>query len=300
MPAHPTRPLPTDLSGWTERVRYIPIPVLAQTISDLAALAQIEDERGDVDAARISAAIGDDPLMTLHVLVLASQHRHSRQVTDVETVTGAVMMLGIGRFFRACRDLVPVETLLASQPEAWAGLQRVIERAHRAARFALGFAVHRMDSDSAVLHEAALIHDLAEMLLWCHEPTTALAIRRQLDHDHTLRSATVQQQVLGVTLFELEQRLMQVWHLPELLIKLTNDRAEGRALVQPQAQLVKLAVQIARHTTRGWDDAALPDDVNELASLLNLSTAATLRLIQDINLSETAPVAPADRGGDGD
>jgi hypothetical protein len=46
---------------------------------------------------------------------------------------------------------------------------------------------------------------------------------------------------------------------------------------------VMLGVRIARHTQHGWDDphaqAALPDDVYEVAKLLNLSPDAAFRLL---------------------
>ena len=45
---------------------------------------------------------------------------------------------------------------------------------------------------------------------------------------------------------------------------------------------VALAVRLARHTAHGWDNAALPDDVQDLAQLLNLSPAATLQFVQEI------------------
>jgi hypothetical protein len=43
-----------------------------------------------------------------------------------------------------------------------------------------------------------------------------------------------------------------------------------------------LALRLARHTAQGWDNAALPDDVHDIATLLNLSTDATLHLVQGI------------------
>ena len=45
---------------------------------------------------------------------------------------------------------------------------------------------------------------------------------------------------------------------------------------------VSLAVRLARHTAQGWDNAALPDDVQDVAQLLNLSQAATLQFVQGI------------------
>jgi hypothetical protein len=276
-----TRPLP-DVAAWTQYLRSRPIPVLAGTAEEIALLAQAEEARGCVDAAQIARSIEDDPLMTLRVLVHTGQHRHARQITEAETVTAGVVMMGIAAFFRNFSTLETAEQQLADWPDALEGLEQVLARAHRAARFAQAFAVHRMDGDAPVLREAALLHDFAEMLLWCHAPSLALEVRGRLADDPHLRSRAAQREVLNIELGELEQQLMRAWHLPHLLIQLTDDHAAGQALIYPQVRTVRLAVQVARHTERGWDNPALPDDIAEVAELLNLSPMATQRLLMGI------------------
>ncbi len=276
-----SRPLP-HLQAWTTHLRDQPIPVLESTAQALAELARLEEERACVDAAMIARVVDADPLMTLRLMAHVGCRRSVRQVTDVETVTASVMLMGIDPFFREFAALETIESRLAPEPQALDGLQQVLRRAWRAAHFAQAFAVHRMDGDAPVLREAALLHDFAEMLLWCHAPALALEIRSRLAADVHLRSRAAQQEVLNVDLGDLEQELMRSWHLPQLLIQLTNDRAAGHALVFPQVRTVRLAVRVARHSETGWDNAALPDDVDEVADLLNLSAPATLRLLQEI------------------
>jgi HD-like signal output (HDOD) protein len=275
-------PLP-HLAAWTQRLRDACIPVLSGTAEELALLRQVEEAHGTVDARMITEAVGSDPLMTLKVLTHVARHRPSALVTDAETVKAAVMVLGIGPFFHHLGEPVTIEQHLAEHPLALEGLRRVVARAHRAARFALGFAVHRMDSDADVVHEAALLHDLAEMMLWCHAPTLALEIAQRQQADPTLRSAQVQRDVLNVELADLEQALMRAWRLPDLLIRITDDHARGQAAGHPQVRMVRLAVQLARHTQDGWDNAALPDDLAEIADLLTLSTDAAQRLVMDLD-----------------
>lgn len=274
--AHPplTQPL-RDLSAWVAWLRVAEIPVLANTADALEAMRANED---DVDANLIGEMVADDPLMTLKVLAYAAAHRPPRLVTDVETVTAAVVLMGISPFFGAFGVQPTIEDRLAHEPEALAGLNDVMRRAHRAAKFALSFAVHRMDHDAAVIYEAALLHDFAEMLLWCHAPSLALQLRAAQDADPTLRSHTAQRQLLNVDLNELQQALMRAWSLPELLIRITDDRHARH----PSVQSVTLAIRLARHSARGWDNAAIPDDVTALAHLLNLSEAAALKFVRDL------------------
>jgi HD-like signal output (HDOD) protein len=269
-----THALP-DLHAWTECFRTAEIPVLARTSEALDALRAVEDQ---VDANSLGEMISGDPLMTLKLLAFVAANRSRRTVTDTETVTAALVMIGIPPFFKAFGPQPTVEDRLADMSQALAGLSDALHRAHRAATFALGFAVHRMDPDVALIHNAALLHDFAEMLLWCHAPTLALKIRQaQLDNP-SLRSSVAQRQVLNIELADLQQALMKAWRLPELLIRISDDRHAD----QTNVKCVSLALRLARHTAQDWDNPAIPDDVNEISQLLNLSQAATLTLLRDI------------------
>ena len=264
-----------DLAAWTEHFRRAEIPVLGSTAEALEAMRANEDA---VDANSIGEMIANDPLMTLKVLAHAAANRPARVVTDTETVTATLVMMGIAPFFRAFGPQQSIEARLDGLPDALAGLQRVLHRAHRGANFALAFAVHRMDPDAAVIHEAALLHDFAEMLLWCHAPALALRIHAAQCADATLRSSTIQAQLLNIELADLQQALMKAWRLPELLIRISDERHAEQASVRN----VVLALRLARHTALGWDNAALPDDIADIAAMLNLSHAAALQLVRSV------------------
>lgn len=264
-----------DLNAWTSHFRAAEIPVLATTAEALEALRANEDA---VDANTIGEMIASDPLMTLKVLAYAATHRTRRMLTDTETVTAALVMMGISPFFRVFGQQPTVEDRLSAQPEALAGLREVLQRAHRGANFALGFAVHRRDHDAAIIYEAALLHDFAEMLLWCHAPELALRIRAAQRADVALRSSAVQLQALNVELVDLQQSLMKAWRLPELLIRISDTRHAEHSSVRS----VVLGIRLARHTAQGWDNAALPDDISDIAALLNLSQTAALQLVRNI------------------
>ena len=275
-PARIDRPL-RNLAAWLEHFRTAPIPVLDATADAVRELATNEDA---VDANGLAETVAADPLMTLKLL--AHVGRANRRDTDVETVVAALVLLGIGPFFRHFGELLTLGQVLhdtADADEVEAGLQAVLDRSHRAARFAIGFAAHRLDPDAAVIHEAALLHGFAELLLWCHAPALALEIARRQSADPSLRSAVVQREVLGIELADLQQALMKAWRLPELLIRLDGaHHAEST-----QVQNVVFAVRLARHTAQGWDNAALPDDVAEIAAMLHLGVEPTLTLLHEID-----------------
>ena len=267
---------PHDLPGWVALFSAASLPVLEETADALEDLRAIED---DVDAHLLAETVATDPLMTLKLLAHLADLRRSRDGSDPETVTAALVMLGITPFFRAFAAQPTVEAHLAGHPEALAGFRRVLRRAHRAANFAIGFAAHRLDPDAAVIHEAALLHDFAELLLWLRAPTLALHIEERQTADSALRSADVQRDVLHVELADLQHALMTAWKLPALLVQITDDHRQ----TDLQVQNVLLAMRVARHSAAGWDNAALPDDVQAIADLLQMGLDPTWRLLHDID-----------------
>lgn len=270
------RPL-RDLAAWLAYFRAAPIPVLDVTADAVRELAVNEDA---VDAHMLAEIVATDPLMTLKLL--AHVGHKSRRETDVETVVSALVLLGIEPFFRHFRELPTLSQALygtTDEAEVQAGLRAVLKRSRRAARFAIGFAAHRMDPDATVIHEAALLHGFAELLLWCHAPGLALAIARHQHADPRLRSAAIQLAVLGITLADLQRALMKAWRLPALLIRLGDERHAESA----QVRNVMLAVRLARHTAQGWDNAAVPDDVADIGPLLLLGSVPTLKLLYSID-----------------
>jgi HD-like signal output (HDOD) protein len=274
-PVHLAAALP-HIGAWTHHLMNAEIPVLAATSAALEQLRSIED---DVDANRLTTVIQTDPLMTLKLLSRIATLRRPGSDTETESVTTALVLMGIGPFFRHFGPQGVVETWLADQTQALQALQGLLTRASRAGQFALAFALHRGDTDATLIHQAAFLHDFAEMLMWIHAPALMLKIQRAQEADASLRSGVIQREILGVQINDVRQSLMKLWHLPELLINISDDLHAGRANVKS----VVLAVRVARHSTNGWDNAALPDDYEEVAQLLNAAPRFVPSFLQKID-----------------
>lgn len=276
---HLHRPL-SNLAAWTAHFSRQPIPVLASSADVVRALAE-RDAAGDdgVDAQLIVKGVGHDPLMALKILSQVALNRSSRREVQVETITEALVLMGISPFFRAFAELPVLETLLQDQPEALEGAQAVLKRGQRAGQFALGFSVHRMDADAPQVHQAAQLHDFAELLLWVHAPSLALQIQGLQQQDSALRSADAQRRVLGIELHDLQQALMHEWRLPELLIRLSDPRHAAH----PSVRSVLLAIRVARHSAHSWDNPALPSDILEVGELLQLSADHARNLLIELD-----------------
>jgi len=266
-----------DLSvdHWVAHLAGQPVPVLRATRD---ALLRWREQPDRVDANALADTVLHDPLMTLRVLVHVAQVLGPRLATPVETVTGGLVLLGIEPFFSAFGELPTVEDRLGGSHAAMDGVLRAIDRARAASRLAAAFAIHRQDADVEVLHQAALLDNVAELLLWCEAPALALEMAHRQRQDSHLRSAEVQHDVLGVALTDLQQALLAHWGLPDFLLRMLDETRHA----EPGPHTVLLAVRLARHLRAGAHNAALPDDFAELGALLNMPAQGAQRLAMEV------------------
>lgn len=259
-----------DLEAWVAYFREAPLPVLRHTVQELE---RMRENAENVNGRALSATILRDPLMTLRVLGYIEANRGARQTTDITTIERAIMMIGITPFFRDFQDLPQIEEQLKPHPQALLGLLKVVHRARRAAQWARDWAIVRHDLDVDEITLAALLHDMAEMLMWCFAPKIAIKVRdTQLANPNT-RSALIQAETYGIALYQLKMALAETWHLPQLLTQLMdNQHAEN-----PRVRNVKLAVDLARHSSTSWNDPALPDDFKGIRDLLRINQQSLVR-----------------------
>lgn len=260
------------LNEWVTRLSKSELPVLKHTARDLTAL-RAEDDK--LSAHAIAHAIERDPVMAVKLLRYLQSHKRRAQTTDVVQVEQALLMLGLESFFKHVAAEPLIEDLLKTHAIALPPLLRIMHRAHRASEYAYDWAVYLHDLHFEEVRVAALLHDIAEILMWCFAPESMLKIREIQKNDKALRSRDVQQQVLGFTLAELQQELAVEWGVPELLLILMN----GTSAQSPRVRIVTLANNLARHSANGWDDAALPDDYIELGELLHLPVDQAMAMV---------------------
>ena len=269
-----------DLEAWVRFFSSAEIPILRKTARRLEEARQNSDR---VNGRDIAAIVLQDPLMAIRVLAYIHPFRGKHLRSDITTIANAVMMLGIEPFFTHFESPPTIEAMLKDEPQALLGVLQVIRRVQRASTYAHDWAFERHDLNIEEVALAALLHDLAEILLWCFAPRLAIKIRDLHLADKTLRSATAQQQVLGFPLFDLQRALCTAWHLPELLSTLMDDDNA----FQPRVRNVILAVNLARHSSSDWTDAALPDDFIAIEKLLHIKRETLLS-----RLNIPAEIAP--------
>lgn len=254
----------SGVSAWVDYFSGTTPPVLDRTIRALEELKPREDE---ITGRDFSSIILHDPLMTLQVLHYLQTHKGRAERADITTIAHALMMVGTTPFFRHFSNLTPLQSVLEGWPAACEGLLAVMSRGRHAALLAREWSHYRHDIESDEVFIAALLRDLAEMLLWANAPGLMLAVRALLLNNRQLRSSEAQQHIFGFAFAELQLELARAWHLPSLLIDLMDARRRDN----PRVQNVVLAADMARHLANGWDDAALTDDYAGARQLLAIN-----------------------------
>jgi len=252
-----------DVSAWIAYLTQAEIPVMAATAH---ALEDLRAQAEDIAPAQLAELIDTDPLMSIKFMVWVASRRRHADDAEPETVLASLVLMGIPPFFAAFGPQPVAEDWLQDRPDALLALQELHHHSERAARFALAFAVHRADPDAPLVRQTAYLQDFVDMLLWCHAPDLMLTIRLAQQADPQLRSVTIQRQVLNADIATLRERLLAAWHLPD-----------------PHWSSVALACRLARHTMHGWDNAAIPDDISEIAQLVNAAPRVALAYVRKVD-----------------
>ena len=263
---------PHDMAGWVSYLSAAEIPVLKHTARELE---RLHADQEHLNARSIAFVVTSDPMMTLKLLRYLQEHKRSSQTSELIQVEQAIMMMGLNTFFREIPAQPVVEDILHEHPKALLNMLRTVRRAQRAARYAFDWALLLHDLRAEEVRIAALQAYLSEMLMWCFSPEAMLTIHDRQEADRTLRSASVQEDVLGFKGMDLQRVLQVEWHLPHLLQQLTDPAMAQNSRVRN----VMLAMNLARHSANGWDDAALPDDYRDIAGLLRLEPEKVMQIV---------------------
>lgn len=241
-----------------EAIAHESLPVMVRTARRLE---RLRERASTVAANELTEIILDDCLMTLRVLADAAPT--GRASDKIESVTAAIVMIGVEPFFQKYREPVLAEALLANKPLALIEYQRLNRVANRAARLAGAFCGAANDPDVPAIYLASLLHAAARLKLCVHEPALAVLLR-ELPCDPALAAAVVARHRLSAN-----------------LVSLVGGNEER---MDPQMRRVQLAVAIARALDSGWSSPELPDLLGELARLFGLSVTRTRQIVENVRL----------------
>lgn len=261
-----TFPNQGDLSGWAHFLSKGDLPMLASTQNALSALKLKDDS---LLPSELAVIVLRDPLFTATIIKHLQTHRNKLRIVDITTIEHAVMMLGIEPFYKNFGDSLTIEEAFHANPLAKNSILKVARRSYVASRIAQDWAAKSKDIESEEIQVAALIHDVAEILLWMKAPAHAFLIRKLMNENPTMRSQDAQKKILGISLVNVEIEICSNWGMPNILLELLKKQQQQHS---QRMAFVELAVKLSRHCATDWENPALPDDWNDISVHITHST----------------------------
>ncbi|MBV1774889.1 HDOD domain-containing protein [Burkholderiaceae bacterium DAT-1] len=252
------------LNAWVSYLSVCDIPMLQYTQIELS---RCQSEIDEISIDNISDILYHDALAILRL------SRHAQHITprhlqnEVTTVSKCLMISGLLPSIRILTKSTSLDQHYLKNSFSTTHANELLQRAYLAGSCAQALADRRNDIDSHEVRTAAVLHDVAELLIACYAPKVLHRVHELQTNDRMLRSKVAQKRVFGITFQELEMALIEEWRLPRILQQLIDSSNEAN----PRVRTVRWATNAARHLSTAWNDAALPDDYKEGADIANIS-----------------------------
>lgn len=263
-----TFPNQGDLSGWAHFLSKGDLPMLASTQNSLSTLKLKDDT---LLPSELAVIVLRDPLFTATIINHLQINRNKLRIVDITTIEHAIMMLGIEPFYKNFGDTLTVEETFHTNPLAKNSILKVARRSYVASRIAQDWAAKAKDIESEEIQVAALIHDVAEILLWMKAPAHAFLIRKLMNENPNMRSQDAQKKILGISLVNVEIEICTNWGMPAILL----DLLKKRQIINQRMAFVELAVKLSRHCATDWENPALPDDWQDISDQITHTAIET-------------------------
>ena len=232
-----------QIDQWLKKLGDRPIPILANTINDLAGPCNSDS----TTVNEIVAIVERDPGLTVQLLRTCSQKAHGSLHADVNSVQQAIMMMGTQTISKLASSLPTVEKDLPEK--ARTQVLFTFTRAYYAGMQAFEWACQRRDMTPDEVFASAQLHFLGEMILSIFAPEKLREIYIMRTEKH-IPSEEAQYVILGFTLDQLSLEIAKRWNLPNLV----SEALHPENARFPRAYGVMLAVQLARYATSSWTD----------------------------------------------
>ena len=208
----------TSQRPWWVSLLHAPLPVLPATH---AALQDWHDGPDQIDAHLLTQTLSTDPLATLQLFRCVADRQQGRG-RGVETVTEALVMLGIDPFLQAFpRNTRTTTQWLATRPAEATALHEWTRASQRRAQIALSLALYLQDPRAHHVYTTALLdrsEDLLALLAAPHEPqtdTTTQSLDQNLNAPEGVNPS-------------LDHVLHELWRLPPLLRHMHDPTQQHR------------------------------------------------------------------------
>ena len=244
------------LDTWLKKLTKQNMPVVGQVIAELNSLTGKED----TDLNQLAEVILRDPNLTSHVLRIANSVHYNYSNFPINTVSRAIVLLGVKGMRATCISLLLIDSLLKENTKEL--LLRNMAQAVHAATQARDLVKHYDEEAGEEVFIAALLFHLGEMAFIANE--TIDEGNEDLFHGDAQRRREAMEKVLGTSFKAITRGLAQHWKLGDTLEQALYPGKSPNEKVQA----VVLGERMSRAALRGWESNASKKVLEEFSSYL--------------------------------
>lgn len=257
------------LDNWIRKLTKQNMPVVGQVIAELNSLTGSDDS----DANQLAEVILRDPNLTSHVLRVANSVHYNYSNFPINTVSRAIVLIGLKGMRAVCISLLLIDTLL--KPDAKKQLLRLMAQGLHAATQARDLIKMHDEEAAEEVFIAGLLFHLGEMAFLANEKSCA---ENAALHEGSSKSRKeAMENILGTTFRAISRGLAKHWKLGGTLEHALYPGRESSVKVQA----VVLGERMSRAALAGWDSGAAQKVVDEMARYTYLEPEQCLALAQE-------------------
>ncbi|MBK9576653.1 MAG: HDOD domain-containing protein [Fibrobacterota bacterium] len=255
-----------SLSVWLKRIVDKEMPAFRRTATDIRTAAS----NPETGSEALGKLILTDPALTARVLRIANTVFYNPSGKPIQTVSRGIVVLGVDAICTICVSLALIEALLGGrrQDRVMADLGRSIH----AALVARTLAQTMREPLAEEVFIGALLYRVGNLVFWCFSEDEGAAL------DSALRpgsdGSATEKALLGFSLRQLTQALVEEWKLSNVLIEVFRNRTSTGP-----AECILLAWRWVQALDNGWETAQVRDEIVRLGERLQMDPAVVTSLM---------------------
>jgi len=243
------------LAHWHAFLSKKSLPILTRTKKDVQALI----DQTHLSITQYTTPIFYDACFSALIFQHVNGARQASNKNPLTTLGNALSHMGQMSFQNFLNKSLLLETLKLSDKN-YQGFIRVMGQSCHASLQSREWALQRSVAETEEIQLAALLQNVAELMLWCYADDAMPKIEEQCYiNKKTYEQAT--NEILGCGMRELGARLSETWNLPEMATNGLVTRQDDFTL----ATGVSLASDLARIVTRTWYGKEAVDVISHIA-----------------------------------
>lgn len=267
------------------------MPVLNNVAMELNKISGSED----ADANRLAEVILKDPNLTSHVLKVANSVQYNYSKASINTVSRAVVLIGLKGMRAICISLLVLESLLKDKPKE--RVLHLIAQGFHGATQARNL-IAKIDEQAAEeVFIAGLLYNLGEMAFWASE-NIKVSNERLMSEDPIERKQAMED-ILGTTFKAITRELARTWNLGDTL----EQALYPPSLPSEKIKAIVIGERLSRAALCGWDSPQVAKVLSEVARFANISEEQASKLVKEtadkaaevalsFGVSEVCPLIP--------